>query len=103
MSKKTFKAAPRPQPSAAAIERFVNEGHGRDVEPAITETQKSAKAETKVSASDGPPARLTVDMPKELHRRFKGLCSMAGLKMNDEIRSFIERRVAELEAEQAKR
>lgn len=91
MSKKTFKSPPKPQPSQEAIERFINDGHGRDVEATNTDTQKSVKADSE------PTARLTVDLPRSLHRRFKGLCSMSGLKMNDEIRQFIERRATELE------
>lgn len=93
MSKKAFTTAPRPKGlDRAAIERFVEQGHGRDVE--MTETKKGGKAETHESA---PMARLTVDMPRDLHRRFKTACAAHGAKMNDEIRSFIERRLAELE------
>ncbi|MXW08326.1 MAG: hypothetical protein F4Z78_00730 [Gammaproteobacteria bacterium] len=42
-------------------------------------------------------SRLTVDLPREQHRRFKIACTVAGTKMNDEIRRFIDRRCAELE------
>jgi len=45
-------------------------------------------------------ARLTVDLPRDLHRRFKIACVLADTKMNEEIRSFIIRRSAELEASQ---
>lgn len=103
MSKKTFKTPPRPQPSIEAMERFVHEGPGRDVLPAEAGTQKAVSTERRVSVPQGQVARLTVDMPKDLHRRFKGLCSLSGLTMNDEIRQFIERRTAELEAEQGRR
>lgn len=93
MAKKGFATAPRPKNlDPAAIDRFVEQGHGRDVEK--TETQKNRNAEDRGSA---PMARLTVDMPRELHRRFKTACAANDTKMNDEIRSFIERRLAELE------
>lgn len=89
MNKKTFKAAPRPSVPLApdAIDRFVNEGPGRDIVSVKAETQKSVEE---------PTARLTVDMPQSLHRSFKALCSAAGLRMNDEIRRFIEQRTEEL-------
>ena len=43
-------------------------------------------------------ARLTVELPRETHRRFKIACTIADTRMNDEIRRVIERRCAELEA-----
>jgi antitoxin component HigA of HigAB toxin-antitoxin module len=93
MAKKAFTTAPRPKSlDVDAIERFVEQGHGRDVEN--TEKRKGSKAETQKTV---PMARLTVDMPRELHRRFKTVCAAQDKKMNDEIRNFIERRLAELE------
>lgn len=93
MAKKAFATAPRPKTlDPGAIERFVEQGHGRDVEPA--KLKKSGKAETQKTV---PMARLTVDMPRELHRRFKTACAAHDTKMNDEIRGFIEHRLAELE------
>ena len=93
MTRKTFKSPPKPQPSAEAIDRFIQDGHGRDVETTKAETQKTVQADKRPEET----ARLTVDMPRSLHRRYKALCSMGGLKMNDDIRQFIEKRVAELE------
>ena len=91
MAKKGFTTAPRPKGIASnAIDKFVEGGHGRDVER--TETQKNGKM-----GQDIPMARLTVDMPRDLHRRFKAACASKDRKMNDEIRSFIERRLIELE------
>ncbi|WP_372922783.1 hypothetical protein [Roseovarius sp.] len=93
MVKKGFTTAPRPKGiDPNAIDKFVKGGHGRDVES--TDTQKHGKTETH---QDVPIARLTVDMPRDLHRRFKAACASKDRKMNDEIRSFIQRRLIELE------
>ena len=40
---------------------------------------------------------VAADLPRAQHRRFKIACTVAGAKMNDEIRRFIDRRCAELE------
>jgi hypothetical protein len=37
-----------------------------------------------------PIARLTIDLPVELHARFKAACAMNRTKMLDEVRAFIE-------------
>ena len=93
MAKKAFATAPRPKAlDPGDIERFVEQGHGRDVE--TTEPKKGGKAEAQKAVL---MARLTVDMPRELHRRFKTACAAHDTKMNDEIRDFIERRLIELE------
>lgn len=83
-------AKPKPKaPTDDDIQKFVSGGTGKD-----TETQKSVNTEKMKSA---PMARLTVDLAKEDHRRFKIACTLAGVKMNDEIRRFIEQRTVELE------
>ena len=69
------------QPTAGQIASFVRGGVGKDT-----------------TAAKAPKARLTVDLPREMHRRFKVACVIAGVKMNDEIRRFIERRCVELES-----
>lgn len=77
--KNLTKPQPKKQPTAEEIASFVRGGVGQD----------TAKTKT---------ARLTVDLPREMHRRFKIACTIADTRMNDEIRRFIERRCAELEA-----
>jgi hypothetical protein len=47
--------------------------------------------------SGEPTKRLSVDMPKSLHRRFRMACIEADRKMAAEVLAFIERRTAELE------
>ena len=42
--------------------------------------------------------RLSVDLPKELHTRFKIVCAKTGKKMSPEVIALIESHVAQLEA-----
>jgi hypothetical protein len=44
-----------------------------------------------------PTARLSLDIPVELHTRFKIACARSRLKMTAELLTLIERRTAELE------
>jgi len=48
--------------------------------PTYTETQKPTEK----------PARLTIDLPHDLHARFKAACAQHRTKMKDEVLSFIE-------------
>jgi hypothetical protein len=63
---------------------------------AETEVRQSANTEMRVSV---PVVRLTIDLPEPVHTRFKTACAMTKRKMVDEVRGFIEQRVAELEGE----
>ncbi len=36
------------------------------------------------------PARLTIDLPPELHARFKAACALNGTDMVTEVRAFID-------------
>ena len=92
MSKKNLmKPLPKRQPTSDEIDTFVRGGSGND-----TDKHDSVNTETKSSVRAGT-ARLTVDLPRGMHRRFKIVCTVAGTKMNDEIRQFIDRRSVELE------
>ncbi len=96
MSKKQLtKPSARRQPTPDQITQFVHGGPGKD-----EETQKSANLETQTSVKE-KMARLTVDLPRDAHRRFKLACVMADTKMNIELRRMIERRIAELERHHA--
>lgn len=96
MSKKNLtKPAARRQPTPDQITRFVQGGLGKD-----EETQKTAKADMKTSVKE-QMARLTIDLPRDAHRRFKLACVMADTKMNIELRRMIEQRCAELELQSA--
>jgi hypothetical protein len=79
MSKKVSMTA-RPSAVPPAADKWVGE--------------RTAKA-----APAGPIKRLTIDLELAQHTRFKVLCAEKGLKMADEIRTLIERRIAELEGQ----
>jgi hypothetical protein len=55
-----------------------------------TGTQKAAKTETR-KFGDEKLARLTIDLPQDLHGRFKAACAKGRTKMKDEVLSFIEK------------
>ena len=94
MSKKSLtKPLPNRQPTSDEMDTFVKGGVGKN-----TEIQMSGNTELKTSVKPENDARLTVDLPRAQHRRFKIACTVAGTKMNDEIRRFIDRRCAELES-----
>lgn len=99
MSKKTFTTAPRPRSlSAEEIDAFVSGGAGHDT-AALARSEAAARPP---AAPTGPTKRLSLDLPEELHRRFKAACAATGRKMGAELASFIEARTAELEAERNK-
>jgi hypothetical protein len=56
--------------------------------PANTEKRKSATRETRKSGEK--LARLTIDLPQELHGEFKAACAKHRTKMKDEVLAFIE-------------
>ena len=90
---KSFTAAPKPkkqQPTAEEIEAFEHGGAGHD--------EKSAEKRA-VKAVGGPTKRLSLDLPENVHTRFKTACSATNRKMVTELQAFIEKRTAELEAE----
>jgi hypothetical protein len=93
---KTFTQAPKPKPlTAEIISAFERGGAGQDTQthiPPKVEMLKPAKEE-----KQEPTKRLSIDLPKSLHRRFKTACSNADKKMVDEVMDFIECRSAELE------
>jgi hypothetical protein len=103
---KTFAQAPKPKPlTADVIQAFERGGAGQDTqthihtkveksEPVIVEKHEPTKAE-----EQEPMRRLSVDLPKSLHTRFKTACAKADTKMVSEIMEFITRRCAELESQ----
>jgi hypothetical protein len=95
MSKKTFAAAPKPKQLAPEeIEAFERSGAGHDRRPAPV-----AAAPVRSKPAPEPTERLSLDLPAGLHTRFKTACSATKRKMIAEVKAFIERRTAELEAE----
>lgn len=92
MSKKTFAAAPRPKRLAPEqIDAYVHGGAGHDTTPSASLTVEKSKG--------GTMKRLSIDLPEDVHRRFKVACAASGRKMAVELTAFIERHTGELEQE----
>ena len=93
MSKKTFSAAPKPkQPTDDQILAFERGGAGHD-------RTRASLSVAKVTATDEPTKRLSLDLPASLHTRFKTACSATDRKMVGELQAYIEARTKELEDE----
>jgi len=69
----------------ADIARFIENGPGNDREAVNTEIQKPVKPDI---------VKLTVELPRDLHRRYKASCAARGVKMGEEVRNFIEDRIS---------
>lgn len=83
-AKPKFSAAPKPPALTAEQAAFIDGGRGKDKAP---------------PAAPGEPLhRMSIDLPKRLHSRFKAACALADTKMTTEIIAFIERRTTELES-----
>ncbi len=90
MAKKSFKAAPQAkQPTPEQVAAFTKGGAGTDavMQPEI---KRSYVELTK---------RLSLDLPRDTHTRFKTACSATNRKMGAEIQVLIELRTKELEKE----
>jgi hypothetical protein len=103
---KTFAQAPKPKPlTADVIQAFERGGAGQDTQTHISpkvekrEPVEAEKGEPAKAAKQEPMRRLSVDLPKSLHTRFKTACAKADTKMVVEVMNFIKRRTATLEQE----
>jgi hypothetical protein len=71
------------------------------VRPRATKEELPATAEEWVRAGKepdaGPQKRLTLNLPAGLHTAFKGRCVLRGVTIQDRVRLFIERDLAEEE------
>ncbi len=76
MSKTPFRLPQRTEPATAQLDQWVTGGEG-------TTAAKPEKP-------SGKMARLTIDLPPELHAKFKSACALRGTRMIDEVRKFIE-------------
>lgn len=89
MKKSFASTAPKiAQPSLKDIEAFEKGGTGHDKKP-----------KGKISARVEETKRLSLDVPADMHTRFKTACSATNNKMTKEIMIFIAKRTAELEKE----
>jgi hypothetical protein len=80
MKRTSFKQ-PAVRPLAAEAESWV----------ANSDPVAAAAPPKAVQAAPGAkPARLTIDLPEELHTRFKAACASRRTRMVDEVRGFIE-------------
>jgi hypothetical protein len=84
---KEFKATPLPPRTelSSADLNYIEKGPGKDH-----------------AAQKDQEMRLAFILPVKLHTRFKTVCAARGLKMADEIRVLLERRIEELENGQKK-
>ena len=82
------KSKPTTAQSDADIAKYVGRGIGKN-----TEKQKDVKAEKQKSVS---MTHLTIDLPQEDHLNFKVASTLDGVKVVDEIQSFIQQRTSEL-------
>ena len=85
MVKKSFATA-KVKPTQADLEAFVRSGPGHD-RPAAPAT------------SSGEKSRFTLELPVDLHRRWKAACAARGRKMGPEVQVLIEARLVELESQ----
>jgi len=60
----------------------------RSLDEWVQPDEPPAKPTTKTPVEKG--ARLTIDLPVELHARFKAACAMNQTRMVDEVTRFIE-------------
>ena len=96
MTKQITKPKPKStaQPTDKDISAFVEQGPGKDTQQsAKAVSQEPVKPENKKSVK---MSRITIDLSAEDHRAFKIACTVAGVKMNEEIRKLIVKRTAEL-------
>jgi len=76
MTKTPFRMPQRTELPAAHVDQWVS-GEGNN---SVPKTEKPT----------GKMARLTIDLPPELHGKFKSACALRGTRMIDEVRRFIE-------------
>ena len=61
----------------------------RSALPAAAETWVEGAKAVSTPPSASKPARLTIDLPPELHARFKAACARNRTRMVDEVNIFI--------------
>ena len=101
MAKKSFQTAPKPkrQPSLDEIAQFEQNGPGSDK---ATQTIKTTNVVTNIPTNvekRESTKRLSLDLPSDLHKRFKTACSATDTKMVSELVALIRFRTEQLEEE----
>jgi hypothetical protein len=80
MSKTPFRMPQRAATPTAELDQWVSGAEGG------VAAEKTPRPERPA----GKIARLTIDLPAELHAKFKAACALKGTRMIDEVRRFIE-------------
>ena len=80
MSKTPFRMPQRPETPAAKLDQWVAGSEG------AAPPETGARPDRPVVKL----ARLTIDLPSELHAKFKATCALKGTRMIDEVRRFVE-------------
>ncbi len=86
-AKPKFSAARKPPALTAEQAAYIDGGKGKD-QP--------------MAAPSEPLTRMSLDLPKRLHKRYKVACALADIKMTHDLIALIEVRAAELEQEHMK-
>jgi hypothetical protein len=86
MTKAPFRLPNRSGRPAAALEQWVSGETPETAEASIPGSKPKSKGEKPT----GEIARLTIDLPVELHTRFKAACARNRTRMVDEVRGLIE-------------
>ncbi len=60
------------------------------VEEGAAPSEAAAAPKVPARAASGKQARLTIDLPQQLHARFKAACAINQIRMVEEIARFIE-------------
>ncbi len=60
------------------------------VEEGAAPTEPAAASRAPARAAGGKRARLTIDLPQQLHARFKAACAINQTRMVEEVTRFIE-------------
>lgn len=81
MSKTPFRMPQRAEAPTAQLDQWVAGGEGAGAAPERTDRPERPA---------GKVARLTIDLPAELHAKFKATCALRHTRMIDEVRRFIE-------------
>ena len=85
MPKKIQKLDPKPKQNLTPerAEEYVSTGVGHD----------TALEQAKETASDEPVSRLTIVVPKQLHKQFKLVCVDEDRPMNEAIRDLMQKHI----------
>jgi len=78
---------------------FSSSSKSKDEQILAFEQDRTERSEAIRQTERNATKRLSLDLPKSMHTRFKTACSATGRKMVAELQSYIEQRIQELEAE----